>query len=111
MSDKKKRVYDGSKTTTIHMVETLSTVTAAETQLNKVDLRGKHLFGRHDQLSKLAAATEDAKDLRKYRNEDVALLEELEVLKKAKEATACRLEELKASEEVVEEYKYATVEW
>ena len=111
MSKTTRKPYDGSKAPSLQMVETLTTVKAAKTQLNKIELRGMYSVGRHEELSKLAAATGDPKELRKYRNEDVALVEELEILKKAKEATARRLEELKALEEVAEDYKYTTIEW
>ncbi len=111
MSKSPKTVYNGTKRPSLLMVESLVTEKAATAQLKKIDLRGTYLVDRHTELAKLASSTEEVKTLRKNRNEDVEILDELELLKLAKSGTARRVEELKPVEEEGFEYDYPSVEW
>ena len=111
MNENKTSTYDGTNRPSLRMVEVITTSKIAETQLNKIELRGKYLIARHTELSEKASKSKDAKDLRSFRKEDESILAEFETLKGAKIATAERVEVLKASEDDVESYKYDTITW
>jgi hypothetical protein len=111
MKNTKKRTYNGTKRPSLMMVECLSTINSAEMQLNKINLRGKHLVARHAELASQSGKTEEVKDLLKYQKEDKGIVEELNILKSAKEITSKRVEDLKANEISAANYEYPELDW
>ena len=111
MKTSKSRAYDGTKRPSLLMVESLVTINSAETQLHKINLRGKYLLARHAELASQSGKTDEVKDLLKYQKEDKGIVEELEILRSAKEITSKRVEDLKENEISAANYEYPELDW